>query len=56
MKDVGGRDKGTEISVIIPVYNVEKYLKRCIDSILVQEWKHYDILLVDDGQPAVADI
>ena len=37
------------LTVVIPVYNVEKYLKRCIESILVQEWKHYDILLVDDG-------
>ena len=37
------------LTVVIPVYNVEKYLKRCIESILIQEWKHYDILLVDDG-------
>ena len=37
------------LSVIIPVYNVEKYLKRCIESILIQEWKNFDILLVDDG-------
>ena len=38
-----------KVSVIIPFYNVEKYLKRCIESILIQEWKNYDILLVDDG-------
>ena len=37
------------LTVVIPVYNVEKYLKRCIDSILIQEWKNYEILLVDDG-------
>ena len=37
------------LTVVIPVYNVEKYLKRCIESILIQEWKNYDILLVDDG-------
>ncbi|WP_455438928.1 glycosyltransferase [Streptococcus salivarius] len=37
------------LTVVIPVYNVEKYLKRCIESILIQEWKSYDILLVDDG-------
>ena len=37
------------LTVVIPVYNVEKYLNRCIESILIQEWKHYDILLVDDG-------
>ena len=37
------------LTVVIPVYNVEKYLKRCIDSILIQEWKNYEIILVDDG-------
>ena len=37
------------LTVVIPVYNVEKYLKRCIESILIQEWKNYDILLVNDG-------
>lgn len=41
--------KDVLLTVVIPVYNVEKYLKRCIESILIQEWKHYDILLVDDG-------
>ena len=37
------------ISVIVPVYNVEKYLSRCIDSILNQTYKDFEIILVDDG-------
>lgn len=38
-----------EISVIIPVYNAEKYLQRCIDSIKSQDYSDYEVLLVDDG-------
>lgn len=37
------------ISVIVPVYNVEKYLGCCIDSIAAQTWKDLEIILVDDG-------
>ena len=37
------------LTIVIPVYNVEKYLNRCLESILIQEWKNYDIILVDDG-------
>ena len=37
------------ISVIVPVYNVEKYLQRCVDSILKQTISNYEIILVDDG-------
>lgn len=37
------------ISVIVPVYNVEKYLARCIDSILCQDCKNLEVILVDDG-------
>lgn len=37
------------VSVVVPVYNVEKYLKRCVDSILTQTEKQLEIILVDDG-------
>lgn len=40
-----------KISVIVPVYNVEKYLPRCIDSILSQTFKNFELLLIDDGSP-----
>lgn len=37
------------ISIIIPVYNVEKYLKECVESVLSQSYNNYEILLIDDG-------
>lgn len=37
------------ISVIVPVYNVEKYLKKCVNSITSQTYENLEILLVDDG-------
>lgn len=39
----------TAISVIVPVYNAEKYIYRCIDSILLQSFHDFEILLIDDG-------
>lgn len=40
-----------KISVIIPVYKVEKYLDRCVESIVCQTYKNLEIILVDDGSP-----
>ena len=37
------------ISVIVPVYNVEKYLERCLDSIINQTYKNIEIICVNDG-------
>lgn len=38
-----------KISVIVPVYNTEQYLPRCIDSILSQTFTDFELLLIDDG-------
>lgn len=47
------------ISVIVPVFNMEQFLTRCVDSILNQTYKELEIILIDDGStdssPSVCD-
>lgn len=40
-----------KITVIVPVYKVEPYLRRCVDSILAQTFRDFELILVDDGSP-----
>lgn len=41
--------KNLLVSIIVPIYNVERYICQCIDSILAQTYKDFEVLLIDDG-------
>jgi glycosyltransferase involved in cell wall biosynthesis len=51
--------EGPLISVIVPVYNIESYVRKCVESIMAQTYKNIEIILVDDGStdgsPAICD-
>ena len=44
-------NKYPSISVIVPVYKAEHFLRRCVDSILSQTFADFELLLIDDGSP-----
>ena len=41
------------ISIVVPIYKVEDYLERCINSILNQSFENFELILVDDGSPDI---
>ena len=42
------------ISVIVPIYNSEKYIRKCIESIINQTYNHLEIILINDGSKILA--
>lgn len=51
MGEVLKQKKNPALSIIVPVYNVEKYIRKCIESILHQTFTDFELLLIDDGSP-----
>lgn len=45
------RENNIDISILVPVYKVENFISRCIDSVITQNFTNYELILVDDGSP-----
>ncbi len=50
-KKVDIKNENFLISIIVPIYKVEKFLRNCVDSIITQSYKNLEIILIDDGSP-----
>lgn len=48
--------KMVKISIIVPIYNVEKYLERCLESLEKQTYKNIEIILINDGSTDSSEI
>ena len=51
LSKIADYESKTLISIIVPIYKVEKYLRQCLDSILGQTYEHFECLLINDGSP-----
>lgn len=49
MSEVSGDSENAMVSIIVPVYNVEPYLRQCLDSLLSQSYRNLQIVCVNDG-------
>lgn len=49
MNNINIENKSPKVSIIVPVYNAENFLDKCIDSILAQDYSDFELLLIDDG-------
>ena len=45
-----------QISIIIPIYKVEKYLRECLESIKTQNFQDYEVLMINDGSPDNSEV
>ena len=55
MKNSNNKTESPKVSIIVPIYNTEKYLHACLDSIVNQTYKNLEILLIDDGSTDKSD-
>lgn len=56
MQNKNTKNVASKVSIIVPVYNVKKYLQKCIESILVQTYTEFELLLIDDGSKDNSDV
>lgn len=56
MQNINTKNVVSMVSIIVPVYNAEKYLQKCVESILVQTYTEFELLLIDDGSKDNSDV